>query len=180
MPRAGNPDEALRPGEEGGAGKARSSRHGPYQRTSIAGEREIWRSGSRLRKSLKRDPASLPAFSTLLSLYIRQGRIPEAVRRFSALVQQNPQNAGLHFLLGLAYFEAKDLDKSEANVRQAVQLDPSTPNVIYPTRQYRVCTGIGGRGEEVSTGGNRGESAEPDELYDTGPAVGARGELGRG
>ncbi len=35
-----------------------------------------------------------------------------------------PQNAGLHVLLGVAYLNLKDFDKSEANVRQALSLDP--------------------------------------------------------
>jgi Tfp pilus assembly protein PilF len=44
------------------------------------------------------------------------------------LVQQYPQNAGLHLLLALGYFSLKDLAQSEANVRQAIALDPRTPD----------------------------------------------------
>ncbi len=50
------------------------------------------------------------------------------MQRVSGLVQQHPQNAGLHFLLGVGYFSLKDLEKSEASVRQALTLDPRTPD----------------------------------------------------
>jgi tetratricopeptide (TPR) repeat protein len=45
------------------------------------------------------------------------------------LIQENSQNAGLHFLLAVAYFNLKDIPKSEASVRQAIALDPKTPEV---------------------------------------------------
>jgi tetratricopeptide (TPR) repeat protein len=44
------------------------------------------------------------------------------------LVQQSSQNAGLHFLLGLAYFNENNLQQSEANVREAMKLDSKTPD----------------------------------------------------
>lgn len=81
-----------------------------------------------LQEALKRDPASLPALAILLNLHVRQGRTSEAVQRISRLVQQHPQNAGLHFLLAVGYFSLKDLEKSEASVRQAITLDPRTPD----------------------------------------------------
>ena len=64
----------------------------------------------------------------LLKVYGQQGRAQEALQRITGLLQQYPQNAGLHFLQGLAYFSLKDLDKSEAAVRQALALDPKTPD----------------------------------------------------
>ena len=39
-------------------------------------------------------------------------------------MEQNPQNAELHVLLGVACLNLKDFDKSEANVKQALALDP--------------------------------------------------------
>jgi tetratricopeptide (TPR) repeat protein len=44
------------------------------------------------------------------------------------LIPQHPQIAGLHFLLGLGYFNLKDVGKAEASVRQALALDPKTPD----------------------------------------------------
>jgi tetratricopeptide (TPR) repeat protein len=77
---------------------------------------------------LKRDPASPATFASHLNLYIRQGRGQDAVRRFADLVQQYPQSAGLHCLLGLAYFNVNNLQQAEAIVWSALNLDPKTPD----------------------------------------------------
>jgi len=77
---------------------------------------------------LAHDPASLPALEILVKLYGGEGKPQEAVRRISGLVTQYPQNAGLRFLLAASYFNAKDFQKSEESVRQAIKLDPQTPD----------------------------------------------------
>ena len=76
--------------------------------------------------ALDHDPVSLPVLARLLRFYQRQGKTQVAVERISGLVKQYPQNAGLHFLLGLGYFNLKDLEKAEASIRQALALDPKT------------------------------------------------------
>ena len=81
-----------------------------------------------LETALSHDPASLPALAMLVSLDVRRGKAQEAVKRVSKLVEQYPQIAGLRFLLAVGYFSTKDLEKSEANVRQALLLDPKTPD----------------------------------------------------
>jgi len=78
----------------------------------------------KLEEALDRDSANLPAVSTLLGLYTRQGKTQAAVQRISKLVEQDPKSAGLHVLLGEAWFNVKELDKAEANARQALALDP--------------------------------------------------------
>jgi tetratricopeptide (TPR) repeat protein len=74
-------------------------------------------------EALKRDDADLPAVATLMNLYMRQGKTRAVVPRLSKISEQNPQNSGLHVLLGLAYFELKELDQSEAQVKQALAVD---------------------------------------------------------
>ena len=81
-----------------------------------------------LQNTLKRNPTSLPALALLLKVDAAQGRGEEAVGRLTSLVQKSPQNAGLHFLLGLAYFNLKNLQDAEASVRRALNLDPKTPD----------------------------------------------------
>ena len=80
-----------------------------------------------LQELLSRDPASLPALALLLNVCRVEGKSAQAVDRIAALVQQNPQNAGLHFLLAVGYFDLKNLDKSESSLKQALALDPGTP-----------------------------------------------------
>jgi tetratricopeptide (TPR) repeat protein len=81
-----------------------------------------------LREALERDPFSLPVQSRLLSLEIKQGNARTALPRITTLIAQYPRNAGFRLLLGLAWFSLRDLDKSEAAVKQALQLDPAIPD----------------------------------------------------
>ena len=59
---------------------------------------------------------------------IQQKKTEEITQRLSALVQQYPRNSGLHLLFAVACFENKALDQAEANVRQALAIDPKTPD----------------------------------------------------
>ena len=81
-----------------------------------------------LQAALQRDPAFLPALRILIDLDTRRGRLPEVTQRLSGLVEQRPGNAGLHFLLAVAYFNAKDLRKAETSVRKALELESRTPD----------------------------------------------------
>jgi tetratricopeptide (TPR) repeat protein len=125
--RNGNPDEALRLAEN-----ARRTNPGSPA-TSLASAQAFLAKGNLrqasavLQDALARDPASLPALATLLNLEVREGRAAESVRRLAGLIQQDPQNASLHFLQGLAYFSLKDMGRAETSVRQALKLDPYTP-----------------------------------------------------
>ena len=80
-----------------------------------------------LQQLLSRDPTSLPALAQLLNVCRVEKKTAEAVTRIAGLVEQNPRNADLHFLLALGYFDLKDLDKSESALKQALALDPATP-----------------------------------------------------
>ncbi len=80
-----------------------------------------------IEEALQRDPTSLTALSTMLKLYSLQGRSQEAVQRLTKLIQQHPESGGLHFLLAVAYFDLKDLDRSEASLKRAMALDPMVP-----------------------------------------------------
>ena len=125
--RSGNPDEALR--LAGNARKTNPDLPSTYLASAKAllAKGDLRQTEAVLLDALKRDPVSLPAQSMLLSLYIRQGRGQEAMHRLADLVQQHPQNAGLHVLLGLAYFNLSNLQQAEANALDALKLDPKTP-----------------------------------------------------
>jgi tetratricopeptide (TPR) repeat protein len=82
----------------------------------------------RLNEALAREPMSLPALGFLMNLSIKKGTSAAAIQQISALIQQHPQVAGLHFLLALGYFNLKDLNRSEASVRTAISLDARTPD----------------------------------------------------
>jgi tetratricopeptide (TPR) repeat protein len=124
--QSGDYDEALQ--LAGGALKSNPDLVSAYvtEARALISKGDLPKAEGRLEEALKRDGASLPALATLLSLDMRQGKTQAAVPRISKLVEQYPQNPGLRVLLGVAYLNLKDLDKSEANVRQALALDPKT------------------------------------------------------
>ncbi len=76
-----------------------------------------------LEEGLKRDPASLPGLAMLVKLYAEQGRSKDAVVRISSILAKQPQSAGLNLLMAVSYFDLKDLQRSEASVREAIALD---------------------------------------------------------
>jgi tetratricopeptide (TPR) repeat protein len=80
-----------------------------------------------LQQVLELEPDSLPALTSLLALQNEQGKTRETLARITRLSEQYPKKAGLHFLLGVAYFSLRDLDKAEDSVTRAVSLDAQTP-----------------------------------------------------
>jgi tetratricopeptide (TPR) repeat protein len=124
----GNRDEALRLAEN--AQHANPNLPGAYlaRAEAMMAKGDLRQAEAALNDALLRDPASLTALATLLKLSSQEGKVPEVLQRISGLVRQYPQNAGLLFLQGLAYFSLKDLEKSEGSVRRALELDPKTPD----------------------------------------------------
>ena len=84
-----------------------------------------------LQAALDRDPVFLPALTALATLRVKENRSPEVLRRLSKLLEQYPQNAGLHFLLATVYFSQKNLEKAEASVQQAIKLDRQRSGGYY-------------------------------------------------
>ena len=82
-----------------------------------------------IEEALRRDPLNQGALATLLSISMTQGKTANAVQRLNALTQHNPGRAGLHFLLALGQLNLKDVDAAEANAKQAMELDPKTPEI---------------------------------------------------
>jgi len=78
---------------------------------------------------LERQPINLSALDVLMNIYVRAGKAQEAVGRLSSLAVTYPKNAGLQFRLAKVYLEQKDFAKAEASARQALSLDPETPDV---------------------------------------------------
>ena len=81
-----------------------------------------------VQSALERDPVSEPALRLLVKLCAQEGKLREAAQRLMNLAAQHPQNARIQFLLSLAYFNAKDLDKAEAGAKRAISLDRQTPD----------------------------------------------------
>jgi tetratricopeptide (TPR) repeat protein len=80
-----------------------------------------------LQEVLNLEPDSLPALTSLLALQNEQGKTKETLARITRLTEQYPRKAGLHFLLAVAYFGLRDLEKAEDSVTHAISLDAQTP-----------------------------------------------------
>ncbi len=59
-----------------------------------------------------------------MNLRIQEGKTQTLVPSFSKLVEQHPENAGLHFWQAVVYFRSNDLANAEASAKQAIALDP--------------------------------------------------------
>ena len=145
--RNGNQSDALQMADkalETNPGSA--SGHIAKGRALIA-KGDIQRGESEIQAALGSDPVSLPALATLLKLSVGRGSVPEVIQRISGLLQQHPQNAGLHFLLALGYFSLKDLDRAEAGVSKALTLDPGTPDAYTLMANIDLARGATGKAE---------------------------------
>jgi tetratricopeptide (TPR) repeat protein len=91
---------------------------------------------AQLEEALKRDSTNLAAVAMWLNLAMRQGKTAAAATRIARLVEQNPQNVGLHVLLGVAYLNLKDLDKSAAHAPGAGSRSQSQRR-LHPSWQHR-------------------------------------------
>lgn len=79
--------------------------------------------------SLKGDYA--PAHYQLAMVYIREGKIKEAIEKLELTKQVAPNDVGLAFQLGLIYYNDNQLDKAKVEFERAVNLDPNYSNARY-------------------------------------------------
>ena len=73
----------------------------------------------------KHPDATYHAHSMLGIAYLKTGRVAEAVQSLEKSVEIVPRDAVNHFDLGLALLTAGNYERGEAEVRRAVQLDPT-------------------------------------------------------
>lgn len=76
-----------------------------------------------LEAAYRRDPGQVQAGIALVNLHLREGRAPQASELAETLVRQQPAQAGLHNLLGMARRLAGDPARARAAFEQAAQLD---------------------------------------------------------
>lgn len=90
---------------------------------------------------LSREPASTTALMFLTSIRARQGRIKEMINRVAPLVQQQPKNAGLRFVLAFAHHLSGDSARAEAEAQEALKLDAKTPRIHLLLAAIYISTG---------------------------------------
>ncbi len=91
---------------------------------SMVGSGRFETAQTELEATLKKDPTQVRAGVSLVSLYLGSGQPSKAVTVAQSLVKQQPQNPGLHNLLGNALAARGDVAAARESFEQALKLDP--------------------------------------------------------
>jgi cellulose synthase operon protein C len=90
---------------------------------SLLGAGKFADSASALEASFQKDPGQLQAGAALATLYMQSGQTDKAVRIASSLVKQQPNAAGLQYLLGIARARQGDAAGARTAFEAALKLD---------------------------------------------------------
>jgi len=91
---------------------------------SLLGSGQTASALTELEAAYKKDPKQLPAAIVLSQLYLREGQPARGLALIQALVKQQPANASLHNLLGMAQAQNGDSRAARASFEKATQLSP--------------------------------------------------------
>lgn len=81
-----------------------------------------------LKKAIQLDPLSARPQTELADLYLVGMRRPKAaVDHYRAALGADPNDAGLHFMLGQALAGAGELDQAERELQESARLEPKNP-----------------------------------------------------
>ena len=61
----------------------------------------------------------------------RADEIPDAIRKYHAAIELDPEDAAAHYNLGIALHDKGDLDESIASYRKAIEIDPNLASPHY-------------------------------------------------
>jgi tetratricopeptide (TPR) repeat protein len=89
-------------------------------------------------RALRLEPRSLEALAGLVNLDMAAKKREDATRRVEAAVAQTPDNASMLLLAGRTYALTGDLDKAEAALNRAIDVDPSLLEAYHVLGQLYV------------------------------------------
>ncbi|MEO5722515.1 MAG: tetratricopeptide repeat protein, partial [Chthoniobacterales bacterium] len=88
-----------------------------------------------LKKAMELDPKFLSAYEMLVSLYLEDDRLPEAIRQAEAVLSQNQKNEGAWMTLGLIYEKQKEYQKAADAYEKVLAVNesfiPALNNLAY-------------------------------------------------
>jgi tetratricopeptide (TPR) repeat protein len=91
--------------------------------------------------ALKMLPGSLESLDQLVSMEVeRTGKWETALARIRRQIEVAPDQAGLHYLLGLACFRASDWEQAERSLLKAIELQPEMTGSYLVLSQVYVAT----------------------------------------
>ncbi len=82
------------------------------------------------RKLLKVDPANRTAATTLAGLLMQEEKYPDAAEVLEVAAKAAPDNSGLQYQLGEAYFKSGQSDKAVTRMKQAVEQKDDDPDML--------------------------------------------------
>jgi Flp pilus assembly protein TadD len=78
-----------------------------------------------------------------------QKNYPEAEKVLTALVKEHPDNALIHQQLGIHYQARGLTQRAEASLLRALELDPSSTEILQSTVRFYTTVGLGSRAIEI-------------------------------
>ncbi len=90
---------------------------------SLVGVGKLSNAVPELEAAVKKDPGQIQAASALVTIYMKSGQAARAVRMAEVLIKQQPNNAGLLNLLGMARVAAGDTTGGRASFEAALKVD---------------------------------------------------------
>lgn len=90
-----------------------------------------------LEQALTHDSQSAEALQVLFNVYTQLGQPQRGLERIQQQVQKHPANATLHFMLGVAYVDRRDLQSAEASLDRSRELDPRNITTLLTLAQVR-------------------------------------------
>ncbi len=92
---------------------------------SLVGSGKFGSAVGELEAAVKKDPSQIQAGTALATIYMQSGQAARSVKLAGALQKQQPENAGLHNLLGQARRASGDNDGARESFEQAYKIDPT-------------------------------------------------------
>ena len=84
-----------------------------------------------MRVAIRLDPTFVPAYVNLADLYRVRNQNEDSERILREGLKAAPQNASIHYALGLALTRLKRTDDALAELRQALALEPASARFAY-------------------------------------------------
>jgi Flp pilus assembly protein TadD len=89
------------------------------------------RAEEEMRVAIRLDPTFVPAYVNLADLYRVRNQNEDSERILREGLKAAPQNASIHYALGLALTRLKRTDDALAELRQALALEPASARFAY-------------------------------------------------
>ena len=92
-------------------------------------------------QALDRDPNYFDAMQGLVRIYMQQKQPVKALARLNAQIAKTPSNSAYYLLQGMVLFDTKDLEKAEAALQKAAELNKNNLDALLLLAQVQSLRG---------------------------------------